>query len=131
MKSDDLRNKSDDELAQILVNKIETSLPAILVNKEFERRAQIAQHKLDLQLLLEQVRWMKFTAIIAGVMTLIGAIAGAILSFWLQGNPKPQQARYLPQRTQQETSSSSSGDRTGKALSNSLDPPLKKAPNYQ
>lgn len=82
--SDDFRKRTDDELAEIRTNKIDTSLHAILIDKEFERRARIAQHELDLQLVLKQVQWMKFAAILGAIATLIGGIAGAILTFWLQ-----------------------------------------------
>jgi hypothetical protein len=82
-----VKRMSDEELAAFRADKGDTSLSAIMAEREFERRARLEQHRLDLDLVLRQVQWMKFAAILGSVATLIGAIVGALLIFWLQNNP--------------------------------------------
>lgn len=126
--AEDLRNISLEDLAIFRADKLEGSLPVILADKEFERRARLEQHKLDLDLVFEQVRWMKFTAILASVTTLLGAIVGAILTFWLQKNPPIKQSQLPTRSSQQETGASTSVHGIEKAVSVPHQPPLKDTP---
>jgi len=66
---------------------------AILIDNEFARRNRLHQHELDLDLVAKQVRWMKFAAILGSAATLIGAIVGALLIFWLQKPPPTKATR--------------------------------------
>jgi hypothetical protein len=120
-----IRNYSEEELTSFRANAKENSFEVILAEREFERRAREAQHTLDLRLIGEQVRWMKFAAMLTAAATLIGAIvggtAGAILTWWLQRNPP--QARLQPSAPAQESEPSSSVDRKGKAESVPSKPP--------
>jgi len=97
--SDDIRKYSHEDLAQTRTNKIDTSLLAILIDKEFERRARLEQHQLDLQLIAKQVRWMKFSV----AATIISALLGVIVGAYLQRNwplPQPQMTtRPVEQKT--------------------------------
>jgi len=77
--TEQVKQMSYEELVAYRANKLDESVPAILADKEFERRARLEQHQLDLNLLAQQVRWMKFTAILGSTTTLIGTIVGAIL----------------------------------------------------
>jgi hypothetical protein len=105
----------------------------VLAQLEFERRAQLAQHKLaldtlieqhklaqqllaeqhqlDLKLVVKQVRWMKFSTL-AGV---ISALVGVILGWLLQRNWPPTQPQSTAPTVQSQTSASKAVDRKEKA----------------
>ena len=102
--SEDIKKRSHEELAQIRTNKIDTSLHAILIDKEFERRARIAQHELDLQLVLKQVRWMKFSVL----ATIISALLGVIVGAYLQRNWPSLQSQTISRSVEQKTAVSPS-----------------------
>jgi hypothetical protein len=70
--ADEIRNMPDEELAAWRANATPDNLRAILAREEQERRARLHQHELDLDLVARQVHWMKFTAILSAVMTVIG-----------------------------------------------------------
>ncbi len=110
-----VRQMSYDELVEYRVNKLEYSMPAILAEQEFERRARVHQHELDLDLLFKQGRWMKFSTIATVAATLIGAILGVLLTFWLQSNPQPKQPESPVRPAQQQSGEMKSIDRTEKA----------------
>jgi hypothetical protein len=96
----DTHKFNDVRLAELRANKPIDSARAILIDKEFERRARIEQHKLDLQLMTQQVRWMKF----AVIATILSALLGVILGAYLQRNwPIDQQQKPL-QSIQEKTS---------------------------
>jgi hypothetical protein len=71
LNSKDLENKSPDELVEMRAEQADYSQIAILVNKEFERRAREHQHEIDRKLIMEQVKWMKFS-VYAIISTTIG-----------------------------------------------------------
>lgn len=60
---EEVRKMPDEELAACQADIVPTNLRAMLAKQEQERRARVHQHELDRQLMFEQVRWMKFTAI--------------------------------------------------------------------
>ena len=97
--SEDIKKRSPEELAQIRTNKIDTSLHAILIDKEFERRVRLEQHGLDLQLIAKQVRWMKFSV----AATIISALLGVILGAYLQRNWLPAQPQMTTGSVEQKT----------------------------
>lgn len=125
--ADELKSLSDAELAARHNNSGPGSLTIILADKEFERRARVEQHELNMKLMAEQERWMKSTAKVSAWVTLaaalIGATAGVLLTFWLQGTPPPMKSE--PQKTQVQTQSepSTSIDRKEKPESVPSNPP--------
>ncbi len=99
--SDDLKNKSDDELAQFQADMRGRVEYEILIERDWERRARIKQHELDIELMCKQVRSMRFAAILGVIATLVGAIIGACLQYKLSqqpiGNTRPiVQQEILP-----------------------------------
>ena len=80
----EFRALSAGELALRRADAGENALISNLVDQELLHREQIAQHKLDVQLIADQVRWMKFSAIFGAVATIVGAVAGALLTLWLK-----------------------------------------------
>ncbi len=98
-----IRKMSAVELAGFRANKTDNSVPAILAERELERRTRIHQHELDLDLLFKQGRWMKWSTLATVGATLIGAIAGAMLTYWLQSNPQPKQPESPPRPAQQQS----------------------------
>jgi hypothetical protein len=120
MTSEELSKLSLDELAKIRTNKIAESLPAILIDKEFEHRARIEQHELDLKLVARQVRWMKFSAILGIISALAGAIVGAYLQYRLSQPPSLKS----PSPIQKENASSTPLHQT--TISKSSSNPVKK-----
>lgn len=74
-----LKKMSDLELAEFKQGMREDHPRAVLVEKEFERRAREEQHKLDLDLIAKQVRWMKFSVMAA----IAAAVIGALLTYFL------------------------------------------------
>jgi hypothetical protein len=119
--AEELRKKSDDELVRFQGQNENVADYRILAEKEFQRRERLEQHKLDLELMAKQVRWMKFAAILTAsfsiIAAIVGAIAGAILTLWLQDKPSPKQSESLPRSSQQESAPSTSVDRTEKTES--------------
>jgi len=105
--SDKFRNMSDDDLAKVQEGLHEPTLDNILIEREWLRRDRIEQHKLDLDLVLKQVRWMKF-AVLAGVLS---ALLGVILGWLLQRNWPPIQSENIAPKVQSQTSSSTVVDR--------------------
>jgi hypothetical protein len=106
-----VRAMSDAELVAFRSGQSEyTSVQTIFFEKEFERRERLEQHKLDLKLMAEQVRWTKFavrlTAGAAIVAAIVGTIAGVLLALWLQPSPTPKQPELPPRSTQQESAPS-------------------------
>ncbi|MDQ7838801.1 MAG: hypothetical protein RDU59_09990 [Thermodesulfobacteriota bacterium] len=103
MKDIDLTIMSDLQLAEYKQGCREDNPRAVLVEKEFERRARLEQHKLDLILIGKQVQWMKFSAILGVVAALVGAIIGAYLAVkmpeFLKKQPQQKSESQLEQRT--------------------------------
>ena len=106
-----VRVMSDAELVAFQSGQSEyTSVQTIFFEKEFERRERLEQHKLDLKLMAERLRWMKFAVILTAgasiIAAIVGAIAGAILALWLQPILTPKQPELPPRSTQQESAPS-------------------------
>lgn len=118
---DRLRNSTDGELATLRAAQKGGGhlLSGILIDQEIARRERLHQHELDLKLIADQVRWMKFTAIITAAATLIaavvGAIAGAVLAYWLQ--PVLRQLQSVPpvSKSLQQNDSPTAPDRKEKS----------------
>ena len=110
--ADELRKVSDADLAVYRTNRKADQPETILAEKEFERRGRIHQHELDLQLIAKQVRWQKFSAIIGIVATIAGAVAGALLTFWLQAAPQPTRKESSTPPSQEKTDKNTSADHT-------------------
>jgi hypothetical protein len=115
--ADRLRSHTDAQLASAKADRTPGNLQVILVDREIARRERLHQHELDLKLIAEQVRWMKFTAILGPVTTIIGIIVGALLTFWLQQSQPPRQLQKELQPAPQQSGASTSGDHTEKAES--------------
>ena len=77
---DRLRNSTDGELATLRATQKGGGhlLSGILIDQEIARRERLHQHELALTLIADQVRWMKFTAILTAAATLIAAVVGAM-----------------------------------------------------
>ncbi len=116
-----IRGYTDEELTTFRSNRIEGSIDVILADKEFERRARLAQHELDRKLMLEQVGWMKFASKLTAASTLIaaivGAAAGALITFWLQPTAPSMQSGPQTPRVQQQSETLMRGDLKDKATS--------------
>jgi len=81
--AEELKSKSVEELAILGERNSPISAEGILVSEERQRRYRLEQHKLDMELMIKQVRSMRFAAIIGVIATLIGAILGAYLQYSL------------------------------------------------
>jgi hypothetical protein len=116
-----LKKMPDDELVRFQGQHENNAQYRILAEKEFQRRERAEQHELDLNLIADQVRWMKFSAILSAaaaiVAAIVGAIGGAILTFWLQSKLLQRQLELQPRSSQQESAPSTSVDRKEKAES--------------
>lgn len=101
--SDELKNKSSEELSTLAERNHILSAEGVLIKEEWERRARIEQHKLDIDLIAKQVRSMRFAAILGVLATLAGAIIGAYLQhMWSQ---QPLRYRHPPVQEQSGPSS--------------------------
>ncbi len=118
---------SDDDLAKVQEGLHEPTLDNILIEREWLRRDRIEQHKLDLDLVLKQVRWMKFS-VLAGVLS---ALLGVILGWLLQRNWPPTQSENIAPKVQSETILPTSARRTEKVVSFPYKPPAKNQPNHR
>jgi hypothetical protein len=105
--SDNLINKTDDELAKYQAEMRGRSDIEILIEKDWERRARIKQHELDIKLMARQIRATRFAAILGVIATIIGAIFGAILEPWLKYKVLQKPPEEKQPITQEEISSSS------------------------
>lgn len=96
---DRLINMSDDELAKFQEGCQPDSYPYIIAEKEWQRRERIEQHKLDLDLINKQVKWMKFSAILGVVSVIIGAVVGAYLQKNWSQQPQPTIQQEISEST--------------------------------
>jgi hypothetical protein len=98
----DLSQKTDDELAKWQAGWNTSSHYYLLAEKEWERRARIEQHNLNLHLTQEQTKMLKSSlqtsAKVTIAATLIGAIVGAVVQAIL-----PEMIRKAPKTTTQQT----------------------------
>ncbi len=78
-----LQDMDDTKLAQHQSGYKPEAYNYILCEKEWQRRAMQKQHEYDLELITEQVRWMKFSALLGVLGVILGAVAGAFLSTYL------------------------------------------------
>jgi len=83
-RTENLKTKSDEELAKWQSSWKPESQLYILAEKEWERRARERQHELDVALILKQVRWMRYSVVASVVAALSGAVIGALLQAWLR-----------------------------------------------
>jgi hypothetical protein len=105
--SDKFSNMSDDKLAEVQDGLLGNPRENILIENEWRRRERIEQHKLDLDLVAKQVRWMKFS-VFAGI---ISALLGVILGWFLQRHWPASQPQNAKSPIQSRTSSSTAVDR--------------------
>jgi len=119
----------DAELARYLAEGTPNSVEVVLIQKEFARRDRLEQHQLDLKLIAEQVRWMKFSAVIGIVGTIVGVLLTALLTWWLQSNPSVNRSAASTPAVQQQSGQTTSGDRKEKAESVPSKPPESKSVN--
>ena len=122
--ADKLKAMNDADLTEYQGQNATHPVYSLFAEREFERRGREEQHKhslellakqheLDLKLVMKQVRWMKFSAIIG----IAGTIVGALLTAWLQpSRPSPRPQPSVSQ-AQKETAKSTSVDRKEKAES--------------
>jgi hypothetical protein len=112
-----LRESSDEHLAVVKAGRAPGNLEAFLADQEIARRDRLKQHELDLRLIADQVRWMKFSTFAGVFGTIAGAIIGALIAYWLQDKPSMRQSESVPRSTQQESAPSTSVDRKEKGVS--------------
>jgi hypothetical protein len=112
-----LRESTDEHLAVVKAGRVTGNLEAILADQEMARRDRLKQHELDVKLIADQVRWMKFSTVAGVLGTIVGAIIGALLTYLLQDRPSLRQSESQPRSTQQESVPSTTVDRTEKAES--------------
>lgn len=127
MTPDNIKDIPLEKLAEQRYGLMDTAPNAILIDNEIERQKRMHQHQLDLDLVMKQVRWMKFS-VLAGVLS---ALLGVILGWLLQRNWPPAQPQNITPKVQSETSSSTSVDRKEKVVTVPSEPPLKKTPNHR
>jgi hypothetical protein len=118
MNSEELKKLSPEELAETRWGYKDNTPVAILIEKEFERRARIEQHELDLKLVLKQVRWMKFSVI----ATILSALLGIILGAYLQRNWPTIQPTMPKQLIEPQTLGSTSAHQPNVSKSSSHPP---------
>ncbi len=82
---DDIKDIPLEKLAERRYGLNDTAPNAILIDNEIERRKRLHQHELDLDLVLRQVRWMKFSVL----ATVISVLLGVTLGFWLERSLSP------------------------------------------
>lgn len=101
--SEKFRNMSADDLAKIQDGLRGNPYENILIENEWRRRERIEQHKLDLEILFKQGKWMMVSAFIG----LLGVIIGVLLTVFLTTNltKEPEQSPPAPstQTDQRET----------------------------
>ena len=97
---------SAEQLAEVQEGLHEPTKTNILIEREWRRRDMITQHELNLDLVLKQVRWMKFS-VLAGVLS---ALLGVILGWLLQRNWPPTQLENIAPKVQSQTSSSTENE---------------------
>jgi hypothetical protein len=109
-----LKGYSEDELIAFRQNR-DSEIDLVLADRDLARRdaerEREAQHELDRKLIAEQVKWMKFSAVIG----VLGTILGALLGAWLQSTrtlDQRQAARAAVQRQAEGTASVSPKEKT-------------------
>ncbi len=90
--SEKFRNMSDDKLAEVQDGLRGNPRENILIENEWRRRDRIDQHKLDLEILFKQGKWMMVSALIG----LLGVILGALLTVFLTTSLKKRPQQSLP-----------------------------------
>lgn len=123
--SDDLKNKSPEELSRFQAGWKPRSEYDILSEKEWQRRFMLEQHELDKRLLKEQVKWMKFAAFIGFIGILIGAIITGIATFLTTNIQATRQIEPLKPTIQQQTVSSALVRHLPTTTKSSLETPKK------
>lgn len=68
------------DLAEIMGNHEELKSKANIARLVYEERQMAQQHELNRKLIMEQVRWMKFSVIAVLVAAVVGAVVASILS---------------------------------------------------
>ena len=90
-----LKGYSEDELIAFRQNR-DSEIDLVLADRDLARRdaerEREAQHELDRKLIAEQVKWMKFSAVIG----VLGTILGALLGAWLQSTRTLDQRQAAP-----------------------------------
>jgi hypothetical protein len=127
MTPDDIKDTPLEKLAEQRWGVMDTAPTAILIDNEIERRKRLHQHELDLDLVLRQVRWMKFSVL----ATVASALLGVILGIFLERNLPPTQTQTPAQSTRQEpiVSPSVHPETSTAEKSVTSEPPSKKAPS--
>ena len=92
------------ELCEIMAGREECGSKANVARLVYEERMMQKQHEIDRSLVLEQVKWMKFSVGAAVFATVFGAVAGAITTATLQER-LAEKRRPTPQQTQRQIES--------------------------
>ena len=127
MTPDDIKDTPLEKLAEQRWGVMDTAPNAILIDNEIERRKRLHQHELDLDLVLRQVRWMKFSVL----ATVASALLGVILGIFLERNLPQTQTQTPAQSTQQEPNVSPSVHPEASTAKKNVtsEPPSKMTPN--
>lgn len=88
------------------------------IQDKYNKQQIELQHKRNTELVKEQVKWVKYSAILTAISTLTAAIAGACLTYMLT-RPSPQQTTKT--ETQQETAQSTKNTTSGTRPEQKLD----------
>ena len=98
--SEQYKSHSDEQLCTLMANRTPGSIEAILASGElaqrYAQREREEQHKLDLELLAQQIKWMKFSALTGIGETILGVLLGA----WLQSGEPGSAGPATPQKTE-------------------------------
>ncbi|HQN24755.1 MAG TPA: hypothetical protein PK123_07560 [Bacteroidales bacterium] len=89
--AEELKSKSPEDLAILAERNDPRSAEGVLIEREWQRRARVAQHEYNkeqinlqharnMELTKKQVRWIKFSAILTAAVTLLAVLLGWYLS---------------------------------------------------
>ena len=121
---------TDEQLMTLIANQAAGSIDADLGDRELELRRRLHRHQLDMNVMAEQVRWMKCLPVLCAGVTLgsavIGALGGVLLMIWLQPLPSSSQPIEPKLKSQQQSEPSTLGDRKEKDDSVPSKPPTSK-----
>jgi len=123
---EELKNKSAEQLANWQSGWKPRTPYDILAEKEWQRRFMLEQHELDKHLLKQQVKWMKFSAIIGFIGILIGAIITALAVFLSTNIQATKQIESLKPTIQQQNGQKTSEYQIKTTSKSSSETPKKK-----
>lgn len=124
--AEELKTKTDEELATEAERHDSRSSEGVLINREWQRRERAAQykdnkkqielqHQKNMELVNKQLRWIKFSAILTAIATLLAVVLGWYLSeIKSLRYPKSDKPPIIQSHTEPSTSASHYEKKDGK-----------------